>query len=481
MSIRNKAHFIEVTIEKYSKRGNGIGYFERQDGTRWPVEVSFTIPGDRVRTMLLRRRGGIYKSLLDEIITPSSDRQKPRCKHFGVCGGCRWQQISYEHQLKNKQEHVQYCFDDLISEDVDFREIIPCENNWNYRNKMEFTFSSDKAKTPYLGLIMDSSKGKVFHLSECHLPNPWYVEAIDTAREWWKESELDAYHARMDTGTLQTLTLRDGHRTGDRMVNLTVSGNPDYALKKHQLDSFVAFIRAAVEPVDPEKKLSIFLTIRQIKKGQPTQFFEMHLYGPDHIREILHIKTDPVEEPTPLTFKISSSAFFQPNTVQAEKLYTTMLLMAHIPKSAIVYDLYCGTGTLGICAAKRAKQVVGIELSPESSLDARFNAEKNGMENVTILTGWVHEKLAEIRKEELFPLPDIVVVDPPRAGLEPDALKHIIELSPNKIIYVSCNPVTQAENVRELIKNGYHLAALQPVDQFPHTVHIENIAILIKS
>jgi len=157
-----------------------------------------------------------------------------------------------------------------------------------------------------------------------------------------------------------------------------------------------------------------------------------------------------------------------------------MLLLAKIPDNAIIYDLYCGTGTLGICAAKHAKQVIGIELSKESSLDGRENAVANGMSHVTILTGSVEEKLAEIQKDKLYPLPDVVVVDPPRVGLEPKALKHLLELSPPMIVYVSCNPVTQSANIRELTLAGYRLSALQPVDQFPHTVHIENIAILKK-
>jgi 23S rRNA (uracil1939-C5)-methyltransferase len=480
MSIRDKPHTIEVTIEKLSKKGNGIGYFERADGNHFPVEVSFTIPGDRVRVQLLRMRAGTYKSILEEIIVPSPDRIQPRCKHFGVCGGCRWQQISYEMQLQQKQKRVLRHFAELITPEVEVRNILPCEDNWHYRNKMEYTFSSDKAGNRYLGLIMDQGKGKVFHLTECYLPNPWFVEAVEAVREWWKEFGVDAYHSRKNTGSLRTLTLREGMRTGDRMVNLTVSGNPDYALKKPQLESFVAFIRAAVEPIDPARKLSIFLTIHQAIKGQPTRFYEMLLYGADHIREMIKIKTDPLEEPTPLTFKISPSAFFQPNTVQAEVLYGTMLRMAMIPKSAIVYDLYCGTGTLGICAAKRAKQVVGIELSPEAALDARHNASANGLDNVQILTGTVHDKLKEILRDNLFPSPDVVMVDPPRAGLEKEAIIHIAALSPKKIVYISCNPETQAENIKELTNAGYALTALQPVDQFPHTVHIENIAILSK-
>lgn len=475
MSRRNRQQLIEVDIETFSKKGNGIGHFTRSDGSEWPVEVPFTIPGDKVQALLLRKKSGIYRSLLENIIKGSSDRIQPLCQHFSVCGGCRWQQISYDEQLKQKEKIVRHCFRDLLSDTVDFRNIIPCENPWNYRNKMEFSFSSDKENHQYLGMIMDSSRGKVFNLTECHLPNPWFAEAAQAVRVFWKKSGLEAYYGPKDRGSLRTLTLREGLRTGDRMVNLTVSGNPEYAPKKHHIDDFVRTLREAIELDDPDKHLSIFLTIQQIKKGQPTQFYEMHLYGEDHIREILHIK-----ENHPLTFKISPAAFFQPNTAQAEQLYSHALTMTLIPPHGVVYDLYCGTGTLGICAAKRAKQVIGIELSPEAAYDARQNAKDNGVDNVTILTGAVHDKLREIRISGEYPLPDLVMVDPPRAGLGAEALKLLIKLDAPRILYISCNPVTQAENVKELIKAGYHLHALQPVDQFPHTVHIENIVLLTK-
>ncbi|CCB91754.1 uncharacterized RNA methyltransferase pc1544 [Waddlia chondrophila 2032/99] len=480
MSIRNKQCQVEVDIVNFSKKGNGIGYFLRQDEQTWPVEVSFAVPGDRVKTTLSRKRSGIYRSRLDEIMAPSPDRIAPKCSHFGVCGGCRWQQTPYSKQLKEKELLIQHQFGHLLTDSVDLYQIVPCDTPWNYRNKMEFSFSTDLEGNKYLGLMMDQGRGKVMDLQECHLTNPWFIETVSAVRDWWEESELEAYHSYKDLGSLRTLTVREGIRTGDRMVNLTVSGNPDFALKKHHLEGFVAFVRDAIEPVDPDKRLSIFLTIQQIKKGYPTQFYEMHLYGADTIREELHIQMLTEGGLEPLLFHISPAAFFQPNTLQAEKLYSLALELAQISKEQVVYDLYCGTGTLGICAAKRAKQVVGVELSPESAHDARHNAKENRIENLTILTGAVRRVLEEIKEKELFPDPDVVMVDPPRAGLDPHAIKHLLELGPPKIVYVSCNPATQVENVKEFLKDGYVLKAVQPVDQFPQTVHIENIVLLAK-
>lgn len=466
---------VEININSFSKKGHGLGCVvdtERQ------VEVPFAIPGDKVRARLYRKRGGIFASQLEEIVTPSRLRIAPRCTHFASCGGCRWQQLDYPEQLKIKQKHIESLLDGIVPADVPIRPIIPCTPPWEYRNKMEFTFSSDAAGRKFLGLIMDSSRGKVLNLNECHLVNPWFVDAIKAAREWWHESGLLAYHPHSNTGSLRTLTVREGIRTGDRLIMLTVSGNADFSLNKQQLESFTAYMRDAIEPVSADSRLSIFLRIQQACKGVETNFYEMALYGEDHIREILNIQSDPTKDPVQLEFDISPSAFFQPNTRQAEKLYSIGLQLLDIPPQSIVYDLYCGTGTLGICSAKNAKFVVGVEISPESSLDARTNASKNGLDNVKIFTGSVRDVIDEIRKKGDLPLPDIVMLDPPRVGLDAETLQHLAALKPKKLLYISCNPTTQAENLRALRAMGYQITAVQPVDQFPHTVHIENIVVL---
>jgi 23S rRNA (uracil1939-C5)-methyltransferase len=196
----------------------------------------------------------------------------------------------------------------------------------------------------------------------------------------------------------------------------------------------------------------------------------MHLAGSDHIVEELRLKG------RTLSFKISPISFFQPNTLSAEKLYDTALSM--LPPSALVYDLYCGTGTLGMAAANRARQVIGIELSPEAVIDAQENLLRNHIANVTIHQGDVGKVITRLMAEPGFIRPDAVIVDPPRAGLDPLALHHLKTLRPQTIVYVSCNPATQADNVRELVQAGYQLKRLQPLDQFPHTYHIENIALL---
>lgn len=476
--------YAEVTIEKMSKSGYGIGVYENlanKEDPRQPIEVPFTLPGDKVEVQVFPKKKGMYQARLKQIITPSPQRVEPKCIHFGSCGGCRWQHIPYAQQLLFKELTVRKSFAKLIDSTVQFHPIIPCDPPWQYRNKMEFSFSDDREKNHYLGLMLNQSRGKVINLQECHLVNPWMIDVLKAVRQWWGESNLEAYHMPSNRGSLRTLITREGITTGDRLVMLTVSGNPDYAMNKQQIESFKAFVREAAEPVNQEQTLSIFLRIQQVVKGSPTNFYEMHLHGLDHIREELQIHDTVEGPPARLKFMISPSAFFQPNTRQAQKLYSKAFQMANIPEGSVVYDLYCGAGALGLCAARRAKQVVGIELSPEASLDARTNAKINNLENVTILTGSVGDVLEQIGSHQHFPLPDAVLVDPPRAGLDPDALKQILKLDAKIVIYISCNPETQALNVEELCSNGYRLKEIQPVDQFPQTVHIENIAILEKT
>lgn len=470
--------YTTVHIQSLSKSGNGMGTFLKGDGASASAEVPFTLPGEQAKALLLRKRSGIYSALLEEIETPSAGRIGPKCIHFGTCGGCRWQHMPYENQLAQKETSIRHAFARLLTHKVIFKPIVPCDPPWQYRNKMEFTFSSDAAGNRYLGLIMDSTRGKVVNLNECHLVNPWFVDALKVVRRWWDETGLMAYRPSHDSGSLRTLTLREGMRTGDRMAILTVSGNPEFALKRPQLDGFTAALRRSAEPKGSQ--LSLFLRIHQIAKGSPTNFYEMQLYGPDFINEELHVACDAALSPEPLKFKISPGAFFQPNTLQAERLYSLALQLADIPRGSVVYDLYCGTGTLGIAASKLASQVIGIELSLESSLDAKANAQMNGCSNVAILPGSVPEVLQKIRQEKSHPLPDVVIVDPPRAGLGPDALRHLTELLPPKILYVSCNPLTQSADIQVLSEAGYRLVLIQPVDQFPHTPHVENIAILVR-
>lgn len=378
-----------------------------------------------------------------------------RCHHFPACGGCSLQEITYEEQLQRKQAAIETLFPSAL-----VSPIIQSQEPWHYRNKMEFSFSQNKAGDRFLGLILKKSKGKVFNLHECHIAPPDFSHLLFRVREWWAQTSLRAFHFRSGEGTLRTITFREARRTGQRMAILTVSGNPEFAIKQKELDQFVKIF--------DNLSMTVFLQIHQATRGKPTQFFEMHLAGPPHIIEELTI------EGRTFQFKVSPTSFFQPNTEQAEVLYRTALSFPTFNSDSCVYDLYCGTGTIGILCATRAQQVIGIELNPHAIFDGRMNAELNRLSNVEFYQGDVAQVLAQ----QTLPKPSLVIIDPPRAGLDRSALEILRQLNSPEIVYISCNPKIQAQNLLEL--TDYHIQYVQPVDQFPHTPHIENICFLTK-
>jgi 23S rRNA (uracil1939-C5)-methyltransferase len=458
-----KEHNITFRISTVNADGKGEGSFSLEDGEERWAEIPFTVPGDLVEAQVKRRRSGVYPARLLTVIEPSPQSIPAKCVHFGACGGCSFQRWTYDNQVAWKEEKVRTLFKSLLNNQVDFRPMIAASSEWNYRNKMEFSFSENKEGKRFLGMILGGSRGKVFNLTECHLVSPWFSETLANVRSWWEQSAIHAYYPPKNSGSLRTLTLRESKTSGARLAMLTVSGNPDEAIHRNDLKAFQALFSADV---------SLFLRIHQAVKGQPTEFFEMHLQGPETIRETLNMDLGDGRTST-IDFFISPSAFFQPNTRQAERLYTEALKLAGLRKSDLMYDLYCGTGTLGALASRFVDRVLGIELSAESSLDARENAKKNGLNNIEVITGDVGVELAK-RSER----PSVLLLDPPRAGLDLPAIEQVSKLKPERLVYISCNPKTQARDIELFIARGFKLHVVQPVDQFPMTPHIENIALL---
>lgn len=462
---------IQIPIERFSPKGFGVGYFQKTPiAPRSKVEVPAAIVGDLAEVRIGKKRKGAYAGRLAEVIRPSPDRVLAPCVHADSCGGCAWQALSYPKQLQEKQEHIQTLFALLISEKTKIDPILPSESIWQYRNKMEYTFSQNAAGDRFLGLMMAGTKGKVQTLSECHLTPPWFVSVLRIVYQWWENGELTAFHPFKNRGCLRTLTLREGKRTGDKMVLLTVSGHPEDAPKRADLDSFVEKIQEALG-----KNTSIFLRIQQAVKGSPTQFFEMHLAGPDHILEHLEIAAGSFKKT--YSFKISPTAFFQPNPRQAEKMYSRALELVGFDKKKSIWDLYAGTATLGVLFAPLAEEVISIELNPHAVFDARVNQEVNGVEHLKVYQGDVAEVLKEKAPQTN---PDLVVLDPPRTGLSDDAVFLVLTYAPKEILYISCHPLTQARDCFKFCAQGYEVLHIQPVDQFPHTVHVENMVLLRK-
>jgi 23S rRNA (uracil1939-C5)-methyltransferase len=450
------------SIRGFNKKGYGTG--ESPNFSK-PLQVIGGVIGDELVVELKTKQNASIK----KITHLSSYRTTPKCSHVPACGGCSWQQVDYAFQLEQKQQRIQHLFAPFVTEEFFIEPILNCDKIWQYRNKMEFSFSQDRSGQQFLGLILAGSRGHVFNLQECWLVSSWMSSVVAEVRQWWKQSGLAAY--RLDnTGSLRTLIVRESVRTDDKLVVLTVSGRPEYALSKQLITQFIQAILLTV-PKEHQERTSIFLRIQQAIKGQPTQFFEMHLHGPDHMLEHLVVGSKS------LTFKISPTSFFQPNPLQAEKLYAAALGIVQGQKKHIL-DLYAGTATLSIVFASIADKVTAIELNPHAVFDAKVNKEMNSIRNLEIICGDVGQKLCELKSHPDFIIPDLVIMDPPRAGLSPQAIESLLVLMPKEILYISCNPATQARDVQKLLQKGYQLITLQPVDQFPHTVHIETIALL---
>lgn len=448
------------SIQKFHKKGYGTG---RSPGFSKALQVIGGVIGDELVVEVQSKQ----RAFIKQITHLSPYRATPRCAHVPFCGGCSWQQVDYLFQLEQKQERVRELFAFFRKGGEVLKPILGCDAIWQYRNKMEFSFSQDRFGQQFLGRILAGSKKDVFHLQECWLVSSWFASVVAQVRLWWKQSGLSAYRLD-DTGSLRALIVRQSRRTSDKLVMLTVSGNPEYALNGQLIKKFIG---AILLTVPKEERISIFLRIQQTIKGQPSQFFEMHLHGPDHMLEHL------IVDSKTFTFKISPTSFFPPNPQQAEKLFSAALQVIQGRKKHIL-DLYAGTATLSIVFAKIADKITAIELNPHSVFDATVNKELNQVKNLEIICGDVGQKLQELKNHPDFIPPDLVIVDPPRTGLDGKAMKSLLEINAPEILYISCNPITQANDMQILMQKGYQLILLQPVDQFPHTVHMETIALL---
>ncbi len=450
---------MEVEIISYHKKG--YGQTQCVDGHK-KVLIPCSVIGDKLQINLLKNKKGKHLAEIVSILQPSRNRVQPRCRHVGSCGGCSWQQLEYLAQLKVKQQIITELFS-VFKDKI--QPITASPRIFNYRNKMEFTFSQDAKGRQFLGLIAINSRGKVLNVRQCTLCDGKTTKILEAVRQWWQSSGLKAYHPRSDQGTLRNLIVRYSKSTDAFLVMLTVSGNPDYGLSKNQINSFTNSIIAQF-PLDTKNKISVFLRVQCLIKGKPTQFFEKHLYGPAELREMIKVCGKKFH------CAISPSSFFQPNAFSCEPLLQHAIDLANPQTSDRVLDLYCGTAILGMVFSPFVREVVGIEENPYAVCDAELNIETNAIANMHVYRGDVTEILADL--PGAF---DIILVDPPRAGLSMPAIEQIRKLSPKKIIYISCHPQAQKEDLDQLI-GEYHVSKIQPVDQFPHTPHIENILLL---
>ncbi len=446
----------ELRIDDLAFGGKGVG---RLSG--FVVLVDGGVPGDLVRARCVKARGSYAEARVVEVLEPSPSRVTARCEHFGLCGGCRWQNLPYEMQLDFKRRQVVEALRRIGGFDEPRVEPpLPSPDPWYYRNKMEFSFGTDPSGELVLGLHPASSYTDVFDLKHCYLQSELSNTIVARVRAGCREAGLPAYDVRQHTGFLRYLTIREGKFSGQVMVNIVTSegGANEVAWGE-------ALRRLAAGVVAAHPEVTSFL--RNINARKATVAFgdrEEVLAGTACIRETLLERS----------FEITANSFFQTNSRQAQRLYGSVLEMAELSREDRVLDLYSGTGAISILAAARASEVRGVESLAESVRNAEKNAALNQVRNVYFICGDVRKTL-QVLSSDRTP-PTVIIANPPRAGLNDHVIRGMLRLRPRRIIYVSCNPTTLARDLKEMAERGYALAGVLPVDMFPHTYHIECVA-----
>lgn len=457
-----KGQIVEFDVEKLAFGGAGIGKYNGMT-----VFVEGAMPGDKVRGSFSRIKPKFAEVKLVEIVKPSSDRIEPRCKYAGTCGGCQLQHMPYEQQLAFKRQHVIDAFErigKIYSPPVE--EIIGCEEQFFYRNKMEFSFGYDAEMNFTLGLHLPGRRYDILDVDVCYLQSEFSVKIVNATRDFMAARGWAPFKYSNGDGFLRSLYIRDGKRTGEVMINITTSEDVPEDVEAGMAE-FVKML-LGIEGGADEKIVSVYWSMIVSRRGMQKKIKEKLLYGKASYREKMILRNG-----DELSFDILPQAFFQVNTRQAEILYSQVLDFAMERGHEIIFDLFCGTGTIGLFLAKHAQQVLGVELNEDAVKIARENAQKNGIFNIDFFVGDVAKVLGKVRER-----PSLIVVDPPRAGLTEKMISQMNEFGAGQIIYVSCNPSTLARDCAWLGAYGYKVRAVKPVDMFPHTFHIENVCFL---
>lgn len=465
-----KGEILELTIESLAYGGKGVAKVDD-----FVIFVKNAIPGQTVKAFIYKKRSGYAEARPVEVIKESPNYVVPPCEHFKYCGGCTFQQLNYDEQIEQKKQQVLDAFQRLAGLDnVKLDKVIPSNTIYNYRNKMEFTFSNRRWILPTepkdapqgfaLGLHIPGRFDKILDINECHIQPKLGNEIINFVREKAIELKLKPYDAKTHIGFLRHLVLRFGINTDEMMVNIVTSyENTDFLIPLVQ-DLIKKFpqITSVINNINTRKGDTAFGEYEIILHGTP-------------------VITDKIGD---LTFEISANSFFQTNTLQAEKLYQAVMDGADLNGNEIVYDLYCGTGSISLFLAQKAKEVYGFEMIASAVEDAARNAAANDIDNAqffhanldTYFKGYVSFK--NFTKKFKISKPDVIVLDPPRAGMHEDFVRYLPKFGAKRIVCVSCNPTTQARDLKILFAKGYKLTKATMVDMFPHTPHIESVVVL---
>ena len=463
-----------ITIESVAAEGKCIFHYDDK-----VVFVPFCVPGDVVDVQITKKKHSFMEGRVERIISYSKVRETPMCEHFGICGGCKWQNLPYEEQLKAKQQQV---FDQLTRigkvELPPFQPILGSVKTKEYRNKLEFGCANKRWYTKEeiaalppkeegqegnlsesaIGFHITGAFDKIYPIKKCWLMDDLHNEIRNEISRYAKEKSISFYDIRAQHGLLRDLMMRNSN-TGEFMLlvqfHYDEEGDEQKAMQllHHIADTF------------PQITSLIYV---DNQKGNDT-FGDLELTtfkGTDFIYETME----------DLKFKVGPKSFYQTNTDQAYHLYCVARSFAQLTGGELVYDLYTGTGTIANFVAHQAKQVIGIEYVPEAIEDAKENSHVNGLNNTLFYAGDMKAILTDAFIQE-HGQPDVIITDPPRAGMHADVVKVILNAAPKRIVYVSCNPATQARDL-QLMDADYKVTAVQPVDMFPHTPHVENVVLL---
>lgn len=442
-----------LRIEQIEFPGTGIAFYEDHK-----IHVKNAVPGQEVRVRITKKKRSLIEAKVLSIIKDADFSVPPTCVHFGTCGGCTHQFVPYEKQLELKKEQVLKLLEDADVKPQEFLGITGSPDEYEYRNKMEFSFG-DMVKDGELTLGMHC-KGASFSIvtaEGCRIVDSDYRQILKNTLDYFIEKGLPYYKVMKHEGYLRNLVIRKGMNSQEILINLVTTSQIDF-----NLDEYTDMLKN----INYSGKLTGILhtindSLADAVKADKVEI----LYGRDYIYEnILGLK-----------FKISPFSFFQTNSKGAEQLYSKVREFAGDAQDKIVFDLYCGTGTIGQIVAPNAKKVIGIELIPEAVEAARENARLNNLHNCSFIAGDVADTVKTLKDK-----PDIIILDPPREGVLPSALKQIIEFDAKELVYVSCNPKTLVINLKTFIENGYEVKKLALVDMFPQTVHVETVALIEK-
>jgi 23S rRNA (uracil1939-C5)-methyltransferase len=457
-----KGQELELEIVQMAFGGRGIA---RLNGMA--VFVDQAVPGDKVLARIVRKKKSYAEARVLKLIKPSSLRVEAPCPYSGVCGGCKWQFLGYEHQLKYKQDHVREILEHIGAlRDIPVHATVPSEKIFGYRNKMEFSCATQRWLMPEelgkegvdagiaLGLHVPGTYFKVLDINACLLQPDMGNDLLTDVRAFIQASELPVYGLKSHQGFWRFLVLRHSAARDQWMVNIVTADEKPSVLRElgERLARKYPNVICVVNNITARKAAVAFGEYETSVVGEP-------------------LLVDAIGS---FEFEISANSFFQTNTLGAERLYEIVRGYAALTGCETVVDLYCGAGTISICLSDRAKEVVGLELVESAMADATRNCRRNGIDNCRFIAGDIRQTLAGLDVK-----PDVMIIDPPRVGMHPDVVDRVIAIAPDKIVYVSCNPATLARDLA-LMKDAYQVQEVQPVDLFPHTFHIESVALLIR-